>query len=199
MFHNKQDLTALISSRICHDLVSPLGAISNGLELLSMQDQETSPEMDLIGDSIANANSKIRFFRVAYGSAPASSTLAQGEILPIIGDYFADSRVSVSWNTDREAQRRDIKLVFLALQCLESALPYGGTIEVNFNAQGWVLRAENEKLNVRPDLWAMLEGQGLEGELAAAHVQFGLLADLSQWRKPALSLTIADTFIQLVL
>jgi histidine phosphotransferase ChpT len=197
MFYDRQDMIALISSRICHDLISPLGAISNGLELLEMAGQTEGPEMALIGDSIASANSKIRFFRVAYGRAPTASTLAQGEILSILRDYFAHSRVHLVWHPLREAQRRDIKLVFLAIQCLETALPYGGEISVSMDGTSWVITASAEKLRLDPENWALLEGQDYEGELLAAQVQFAMLAMLSQWRKPALGLDMSENAIEI--
>jgi histidine phosphotransferase ChpT len=195
MYYDRQDLIALISSRICHDLISPLGAISNGLELLEMAGLAEGPEMALIGQSIANANSKIRFFRVAYARAPNGTTLAQAEILSILGDYFKDSRVSVNWHPAFEAQRRDVKLTFLAIQCLEDALPYGGNIKVTFDKNTWVITATGEKLRELAPHWALLEGQNVDGELAASHVQFGMLATLTQWRKPAISLTVTDSSV----
>ena len=57
---DKPDLTALLGSRICHDLISPIGAISNGVELLLMDNVAKGPEMTLIAESVANANARIR-------------------------------------------------------------------------------------------------------------------------------------------
>ena len=64
---DKPDLAALIASRICHDLISPIGAIGNGVELLAMEPGGTLPEMALISESVANANDRIRFFRICFG------------------------------------------------------------------------------------------------------------------------------------
>ena len=70
MAQTELDLAALISSRICHDLISPIGAINNGLELLGMSGQSLdTPEMSLINESVQNASARIRFFRIAYGAA----------------------------------------------------------------------------------------------------------------------------------
>lgn len=63
------DIASLVGSRICHDLISPIGAISNGVELIGMTQGTDGAEMSLINDSVQNANARIRFFRVAYGSA----------------------------------------------------------------------------------------------------------------------------------
>jgi len=195
MFHDTKDLAALLSSRICHDLISPLGAISNGLELLAMSGHEEGPELNLIGQSIASANSMIRFFRVAYGRAAQGSSLAQAEILSVLADYFRDSRVEIHWQPEREVQRRDVKLAFLAIQCLESAMPFGGRIDVSQAKNEWVLAGTSEKLRALPEHWGLLEGQELVSELGAAQVQFGLLATLTQWRRPAISVSLSDDAI----
>ncbi len=197
MFHDRQDLTALIGSRICHDLISPLGAISNGLELLMMSGQSSSPELDLIAESISSANSKIRFFRVAYGRAPNGTTLAQPEIVSILKDYFHNARLKINWYPDRELQRREIKMVFLALQCLEAALPFGGQINVSLTNGEWQISAHSDKLRANPDHFALLEGQDPASELTAADVQFAMLASLTRWRKPVISVTVGEQAIVL--
>ena len=69
MADSENDLAALIGSRICHDLISPIGAINNGLELVAMSGDVMSQEMELIAQSVENASARIRFFRVAFGSA----------------------------------------------------------------------------------------------------------------------------------
>ncbi len=195
MYHDRQDLAALIGSRICHDLISPLGAISNGLELLEMSGLQQSPELDLIIQSIENANSKIRFFRVAYGLAPHGTTLAQPEIVSILGDYFKSSRVQVEWRVTRETLRREVKTIFLVIQCLESAMPFGGTITVEFTGSAWSVVCQSEKLRYVAEHWALLEGRNDGENLAAAQVQFAALSGLTQWRKPRLAISRGETEI----
>lgn len=80
----KPDLTALLGSRICHDLISPIGAIGNGLELLMMDGSSTSPEMVLISESVAHADARIRFFRVAYGMAQADHRIGKAEVQSVL-------------------------------------------------------------------------------------------------------------------
>ena len=67
--HPEDDLVALVGSRLCHDLISPLGAIGNGVELLTMTATTLSPELQLITESVAAANARIKFFRLAFGRA----------------------------------------------------------------------------------------------------------------------------------
>lgn len=195
MFHDRQALADLIGSRICHDLISPLGAISNGLELMTMSGVAASPEMDLIAESIASANSKIRFFRVAYGRAPLGAMLARSEILSVLGDYFHRGRLTIGWQPTRELQRREVKLAFLALQCLETALPFGGDIQITCDDGHWALTACAERLRLVPENWDILKGHDQDQEIPAASVQFMLLAILTEFRNPALAVDTSDTSV----
>ena len=86
---DKPDLAALIGSRICHDLISPIGAIGNGVELMMMDGTAKTPELALIAESVANANARIRYFRVAFGSAGADSE-------PL---YSSSAGASLCWNS----------------------------------------------------------------------------------------------------
>ena len=83
---DKPDLAALIGSRICHDLISPIGAIGNGVELLMMDGAAQTPELALIAESVANANARIRFFRLAFGANAAHQKIARSEILSILAE-----------------------------------------------------------------------------------------------------------------
>jgi len=79
---NGSRLNDLIGSRICHDLISPLGAIGNGVELLTMSGTSTAPEISLIAESVENANARIRFFRIAFGAASGLSQIGNAEGWP---------------------------------------------------------------------------------------------------------------------
>jgi histidine phosphotransferase ChpT len=121
----RDDLSALLGSRICHDLVSPLGAIGNGVELLAMSGLDAAPELALITESVGNANARIRFFRVAFGATGKERALAR----PRSGRSWATSRagrIRVDWAIDGDVPRAEAKLAFLLVLCLESALPSGG-------------------------------------------------------------------------
>ena len=69
-----QDIAALIRSRICHDLISPIGAIGNGVQLLAMSCGAAGAEMDLITESVQNANARIRFFSALHMAPPKPTT-----------------------------------------------------------------------------------------------------------------------------
>ncbi|MGB3317215.1 MAG: histidine phosphotransferase family protein [Albidovulum sp.] len=187
----KDDLTALLGSRICHDLISPLGAIGNGIELLMMSGTAPGPEMTLISESVANANARIRFFRIAYGMASPGQGVARNEIRSILDDTTRGGRLSIDWQVADNPPRTEVKLAFLALQCMEAALPHGGRVTVT-RPDRWRIEAQAERVKIEPELWARLDGSGPGAEIAAAHVQFALLPD--EIRRSGRTLTVeADT------
>ncbi len=171
------ELTALLGSRICHDLISPLGAIGNGVELLAMSGAVAGPEMSLISESVDNASARIRFFRVAFGAAMTGQRIGREEVSSILNALSAGGRLSYAWQTPTDLSRREVKLAFLVLMCAEAAMPWGGRLTVTADADDgpWLVRGEAARLRFDPPKWAILaSGDAEPGEVSAAEVQFVL-------------------------
>jgi histidine phosphotransferase ChpT len=166
-------MTALLGSRICHDLISPLGAIGNGVELLMMSGVN-GPELALIQESVANANARIKFFRVAFGAVSEGTQLKQSEIEDILTPITRGGRQKIDWQVTGGAQRAEIKLAFLCLQCLETAMPYGGKITVRCEGLRWKIEAEASKFREIPKLWAAFRSLAEADQLTASEIQFAL-------------------------
>jgi histidine phosphotransferase ChpT len=168
-------LAALIGSRICHDLVNPVGAIANGVELLQMGGAEPGgPELQLVADSVAQTAARLKFFRIAYGVASPAQMLGRTETELILTDAYSGGRLKVLWSVDADCPRAETKLAFLLLQCAEAAMPRGGEIEV-WTAEGrWRIEARAPRLAVDPALWSLLEGAPLPEALKPGEVQFAL-------------------------
>ncbi len=169
------DYGALVSARICHDLISPLGAIGNGLELLGLSGVPSSPEMALISESVDSANARIRFFRVAYGPAERGQMIGRAEISNILTSSSRGGRLSYFWEPAADQPRQEVKAMFLYLQCCETAMPLGGEIRVSRIATGWEIEAEAERIVVDEPLWNGLLSPRLRPVVTAAQVQFALL------------------------
>lgn len=174
---DKPDLAALIASRICHDLISPIGAIGNGVELMAMEAGSARPELALISESVANANARIRFFRVSFGAATSDQRIARSEVLSILTDLGRAGRISYAWTSGGDLSRREVRLVFLLLQCLETALAYGGRIDVTQAGDHWTLTAEATRLKIDAPLWDSLSGAAPPDGIAAGQVHFALVPD----------------------
>ena len=98
---------------------------------MMMDRATTGPEVALISESVANANARIRFFRVAFGAATADQRMGRPEITSILADTTKGGRLTVDWLLPGDQARREVKLAFLAVQCLESAMPWGGRVTVD--------------------------------------------------------------------
>lgn len=179
MGQDNVNLAALIGSRICHDLISPIGAINNGLELLGMAGGREGPELDLIAESVENASARIRFFRIAYGAA-ADQQVGRAEVVSILSDVTRGGRLQVAYGPLDPQRRSELRIVFLGVQCLETAMPYGGRIEIGKDGQRWQLTGHAEKISVDAALWDGLSGAAPLPELAPSQVQFGLLPQHAQ-------------------
>ncbi|MFV0515507.1 MAG: histidine phosphotransferase family protein [Jhaorihella sp.] len=190
MGESNVNLAALIGSRICHDLISPIGAIANGLELLDLTGTAPGPEMALIADSAGHAGARIRFFRIAYGG-PGQQSMGRSEVVSILNDLGQTGRLRVDWAVPDAQPRSQVRLAFLALQCLETAMPVGGDVLVGMDTDGWVVSGRSDRLAVDATLWRRL---GLRGpaseempetqpgsgaEISPALVQFALLPELA--------------------
>ncbi len=174
---NKPDFAAMVGSRICHDLISPVGAIGNGLELIALTGDPKGPEMQMIEESVQNANARIRLFRVAFGHPGAKQTVGEAEIISILQDLSPSSRTSTYWEVEGPVPRPELRLAFLTLMCFENALPFGGTLAVTKSDDMWVFVGESEKLRVDNDLWGPMSQGQCPTDLVPAKVQFGLLPE----------------------
>lgn len=170
------NLAELIGSRICHDLISPIGAITNGLELLEMVGGTQGPEMELISGSVGSAGARIRFFRVAFGSA-SDQPLGRAEVSALLKDVEAAGRVRVRWNLTEAVPRNQVKLAFLALMCCESAMPFGGEVTIRNDVDQWTVTGVADKLNIDTDLWNNLPKGRFADKVTPAKVQFALLPE----------------------
>lgn len=170
---DQPDLAALIGSRICHDLVSPLGAIGNAVELLAMDGKTAGPELALISESIASANARIRFFRLAFGGTGSDARIARSEVQQILAALTKSERVTIDWHSPPELARREVKLAFLLIQCLMTALPWGGAITVTQSGPDWAVTAAAPRMKRDPALWDTLGTNA--PDVPAAQVQFALL------------------------
>lgn len=187
----RPDLAALLGSRICHDLISPLGAIGNGMELLEMAGKAEGPEMQLIADSVRNANARIRFFRIAFGASTTGQQIGRRELASVLDDTYVNTRIGLVHDVQPDMPRAEAKLALMLVMCLESALPVGGRVEVTHTEAGqWALSATGPRLNIRNELWSLLTSPLSAQDLQPADVQFGLLADAAARAKRVLQVDL---------
>ncbi|MEL6608433.1 MAG: histidine phosphotransferase family protein [Pseudomonadota bacterium] len=169
-------ITTLVGSRICHDLINPLGAISNGVELLTMTPGQAGPEIALISESVQHANARVRFFRVAFGDARKGQMIPAEDITGILSAIEAGGRHVIDWQADGSLPRNQVRIVFLLIQCLETALPYGGDVQISRDADTWVMVGKGPRMADIDHLWDIISRGDDVDNLPAAQVQFALVS-----------------------
>jgi histidine phosphotransferase ChpT len=195
---NTPDLAALVGSRLCHDLISPIGAIGNGVELLMMEaGAAPSPELSLIHDSVAQANTRIRLFRLAFGQAGAGQRPGRAEVQGLLLDLGRGGRLAFLAEGLAEMDRPSAKRLFLGLLCLESAFPWGGQVVITQTPEGALtLSATGKRVKPLPHLWPLLTGEAPPADLAPNEVHFAVLgAELAGQGR----VTMDETQVQMLL
>jgi histidine phosphotransferase ChpT len=134
------DLAALLCSRVCHDIINPVGALINGLEVL---DGDADAEMravalDLIRKSAAAASARLQFCRLAYGAAgSAGAVIDLGEAEKVARALFADERTKLDWTAERVLMPKNrVKLILNLCVVGAAAIPRGGLVSVTADAPG---------------------------------------------------------------
>jgi histidine phosphotransferase ChpT len=129
------DLAALLCSRVCHDLISPVGAIVNGIEVLEEdRDEDTKTfALDLIKKSARVASAKLQFCRLAFGAAgSAGAQIELGDAESAARGMLADNKTSLVWNLQRGlVPKNRAKLLLNMLLIAVGAIPRGGTLTVD--------------------------------------------------------------------
>jgi histidine phosphotransferase ChpT len=129
------DLAALLCSRVCHDLISPVGAIVNGLEVMEDDnDQETKAfAMDLIKKSVRQASAKLQFCRIAFGAAgSAGAQIDLGDAEKVARGFLEDDKTSIAWNLPRLLMAKNrVKLLLNMLLIAGQSIPRGGKLVVD--------------------------------------------------------------------
>jgi histidine phosphotransferase ChpT len=168
------DLSALLGSRLCHDLIGPIGAIGNGVELLLLAGGGRGDEVALISETVTALSARIRFYRVAYGTARHDQSIARTEVATILADLFPSGRITVTWASPPDLPRAEVKATFLLLLCAEQALRSGGKITILRDEVGWSLTLSSPRLRHDVDLWSLIDTATLPVDLEPAQVQFPL-------------------------
>jgi len=126
----------LLSSKICHDLISPVSAINNGVELIEdIGGSVVDEAMKLIGDSAVQASRKLRVFRIAYGRAGSEENLPLRDVRLVAQQYFTGGKIKLLWDDSlalgaTAAARGALKVLVNMLIMTEEMLAYGGEIKV---------------------------------------------------------------------
>ncbi|MES2444715.1 MAG: histidine phosphotransferase family protein [Pseudomonadota bacterium] len=161
------DFASLLCSRLCHDLLSPVGALNNGLELLA---DEHDPEMrqrvlELLNESARASANKLKFFRLAFGAAGGfGETVDTREAQAAIEGLFGDNhRITIGWMVEEPVlQKTAIKVLLNLALIAGDALIRGGQLDIGAEASGGnieiVVRGDGPRIVLDPELRSALAG-----------------------------------------
>lgn len=177
------DLAALLCSRLCHDMLSPVGALSNGIELLrDERDHEMRQRcMELLEQSARISTDKLKFFRLAYGAAGGFGDSVPVEeprqlVEALVGD---NGRIALTWGVGAETLPKAAVKVLLNLSAIGlDALPRGGELQIGVErrdgATEIAVRAAGAKIAFDQSIGQALDGtlpaEELSGRTAPAHM-----------------------------
>jgi len=182
------DLAALLCSRVCHDLISPTGAIVNGLEVLEEEesDEETkSFALELIKKSAKAASARLQFCRLAFGAAgSAGAQIDVGDAQTMARAFIEDDKTKLVWNLPRVLLPKNrVKLLLNMLLIAGQTIPRGGTLVVGpvgeGEKMGFRIAATGLNARIPQAVPALLEGTSESGSVDAHAIQpfyAGLLA-----------------------
>lgn len=183
------ELASLLCSRLCHDMLSPVGALSNGLELLA---EETDPEMrdrciELLEQSARISTGKLKFFRLAFGAAGGfGEAVPVEEAKEVIETLTREARgVTLNWAiAERQMPKPAVKVMLNLAQIALDALIRGGTLDIGAELHDGnheiVVRASGDRIAFDDSIGRALQGELAPGELSSRTAAAHMIAMLAQ-------------------
>ena len=173
------DLAALLCSRVCHDLISPVGAIVNGLEVLEEEKDEETQQfaLDLIKKSSGTASAKLQFCRIAFGAAgSAGAQIDLGDAEKTARGFLEDDKTKLAWNLPRLLLPKNrVKLLLNMLLIAGQTIPRGGQLTVDpigeGEAMGFKITATGTIAKFGAAVPGLLAGEAGEEALDAHRIQ----------------------------
>ncbi len=181
------ELAALLCSRVCHDVISPVGAIINGLEVLDEGDDEEMSgfAMDLIRKSASQASAKLQFARLAFGAAgSAGASIDLAEAVEVAKRFANDDKTTLNWEAIPVAMPKDyVKIALNMVLVAISVIPRGGVIDVDVQnsheVPTFIFNCSGMKARIADGIRELMSGDIGETSMDARAVQpyyLGLVA-----------------------
>ena len=200
---NEIEFSALMVSRVCHDLVGPLGAVVNGLEVLEDERDAAMREdaMKLVTSSANQALARIQFMRIAFGAAgSAGAELDLGEIGRLVAGLLEGGKVKLDWKVPHAYWGKDwAKLLMNATLLGADSLPRGGvvTVEAGEGPPHFKVIATGQVARLPEEVERTLRGEQLQGPVDAKGIQPHLTYRLSRAVNAALTVKAGEGRVEI--
>jgi histidine phosphotransferase ChpT len=170
------DLAALLCSRVCHDIISPVGAIANGLELMDDPDVDAAMKataLDMVRNSAKTATAKLKFCRIAFGaSGSAGAHIDLGEAGEMAKAFVGEEKTRLDWQAPRENRpKAEVKLILNMMMLAMAGIPRGGVVTVSVDGRAFTVKAQGERAKVPQAMADVLTGVAPIDTLDARMVQ----------------------------
>lgn len=172
-------LSALLCARICHDLISPIGALGTAVEILDDEDNVEMHEdaLELVRTASRQSSAKLKFLRLAFGAAgSAPGVIATSDVTQLSDNMFADSKPDLVWDIDSDGIDKNqarilLNLIMLAVQ----AAPRGGTVTITGRKQetgmAFTLVSDGPKARLDPAIAKAISGKAPEDGFDGRSIQ----------------------------
>lgn len=171
-------VTELLASRLCHDLISPVSAVNNGVELV----EELGPDglndaLDLIGQSAKSASRKLMFLRLAYGAAGSEAGLGWRDLRDAANAFFEGGKVALQWaDCAYSFKTGEPKLVLNMALAAQECLPHGGTLSIAGSDDGALRVSAAGAVMFKPEIAEALAGRTAAESLGPRNIHAYLTA-----------------------
>ena len=174
------DLAALLCSRVCHDVISPVGAIVNGLEVMEEEGGDAEMKefaLDLIRKSARQASARLQFARIAFGAAgSAGAAIDLGDAETVAKGFFNDDRTTLTWDARRMLLPKNrVKLLLNLIVIAAQGIPRGGVIAVTVEGDEQVsrfsIRTQGKNARIPTHAPALVAGEAEDGVVDAHAIQ----------------------------
>jgi histidine phosphotransferase ChpT len=200
------DLAALLCSRVCHDVISPVGAIVNGLEVLAEEKDAGMRDfaLDLINRSAKSASARLQFARIAFGAAgSAGSAIDTGDAEQVAKGFFNDDKLRLIWSGPRLLMPKNrVKLLLNLLVIAASCIPRGGSIDFTLEGDGdnpvFRITAEGKNARIPHGVEASLAGAPENGTVDAHGIQPFYAGMIARASDMAVEMTLDGEIMRMV-
>jgi histidine phosphotransferase ChpT len=200
------DLAALLCSRVCHDVISPVGAIVNGLEVLAEEKDSGMRDfaLELINKSAKTASARLQFARIAFGAAgSAGSAIDTGDAEQVAKGFLNDDKVRLSWSGPRLLMPKNrVKLLLNLLVVGASCIPRGGSLDCVLEGDGdgptFTITAQGKNARIPHGVEQSIAGQPENGTVDAHGIQPFYAGMIARAADMAIEISIVEDVVKII-
>jgi histidine phosphotransferase ChpT len=199
MIDNTQT-AALVASRICHDMVEPMSAIIQGLEMLKAEPNKASADaLSLLDHGVGKSWAKLEFYRFAIGGATADGDSALEEGRDVAFKLYGALKADLEWKAPSVAMSRPaVRVILNLLFIANETLARGGTVELTGEAGAVRIAASGPRASLRAPTAAALRGETPEGGLSGHTIQPAFTHMLAQKAGVAIEIVEGEERVEFV-